>query len=135
MLRISYVQFVRVGETLEPIDEIDSFIVRHGNGRTIRGLDEGIHTMRVGGVRRVEVPPQLGYNIVGLGPLPEGPLKRRKLAKNLDKPGATVVFDVALLETWKDAADLGFYDDSTYTADQMDFILKKAKLASQGLVG
>ena len=56
----------------------------HGNGRTIRGLDEGVHTMRIGGARRVEVPPQLAYTAPGLGPLPESAAGRRKLDRALD---------------------------------------------------
>ena len=39
----------------------------------VRGLDEGIHTMRVGGTRRVEVPPNLGVHGARIRPMPDPP--------------------------------------------------------------
>ncbi|KAJ1457288.1 hypothetical protein M885DRAFT_515229 [Pelagophyceae sp. CCMP2097] len=70
MLTISYKAFTRAtaGAPLEAVDDSDSYLVKHGNGRLIRGLDEGLHTMRVGGTRRIEVPPSLAFTSPGLGP-------------------------------------------------------------------
>lgn len=44
-------------------------------------MEEGIHSMRVGGKRRVIMPQQLGYVVQGLGPYPADPRKRDVLVK------------------------------------------------------
>ena len=66
------------------IDRNTPFEFNLGAGRVISGWDEGVAGMRVGGIRILTIPPDLGYGDRGAG--------------SSIPPGATLIFQVELLE-------------------------------------
>ncbi|KAG5181475.1 hypothetical protein JKP88DRAFT_199885 [Tribonema minus] len=123
---------------LQRLDSSDNngepFLFKHGNGRQIKGLEEGMHTMRVGGKRRIIIPPTLGYTVSGLGPFPAGALSRMALDKMLDSLGTNgqLVMDVELLDAFDDEADLGYYTDSSLNLEEMQDVMRVTDLLLDG---
>jgi len=65
-------------------DRRDPFVFRLGGGMVIRGWDEGVAGMQVGGTRILIIPPELGYGARGAG--------------GVIPPNATLKFEVELLD-------------------------------------
>lgn len=122
---IEYTGYMKLPTESQPQKfDSNSFLIKHGNGRVIAGLDEGIHTMKVGGKRRLIIPPKLGYVQSGLGPIPELPWNRWSLNNLLDKMiaqrGGNLVFEVELKSVIDDEADQGYYEDASPTPEEFE---------------
>ena len=80
---VDYTGWVEGGKKFDSsIDNHQPFPMTIGSTPVIKGWVEGLRGMKVGGKRRLRIPPQLGYGSRGSGRIP---------------PGATLIFDIELL--------------------------------------
>jgi FKBP-type peptidyl-prolyl cis-trans isomerase len=84
-VRVHYTGWLTTGKKFDSsVDAGKPFDFTIGNGEVIKGWEEGVAGMRVGGKRQLRIPPNLGYGAEGT---PDGTIP----------PNATLIFDIQLL--------------------------------------
>jgi FKBP-type peptidyl-prolyl cis-trans isomerase len=83
-VRVHYTGWLTTGKKFDSsVDAGKPFDFTIGNGEVIKGWEEGVAGMRVGGKRQLRIPPDLGYGADG--------------SPDTIPPNATLIFDVQLL--------------------------------------
>lgn len=88
MVKVHYTGTLENGKKFDSsVDRKEPFSFTIGVGQVIRGWDEGVMTMKVGGKRKLIIPSELGYG-------------RRGAGSDIP-PNSTLLFDVELLDVAK----------------------------------
>jgi FKBP-type peptidyl-prolyl cis-trans isomerase len=85
-VKVHYTGWLTNGKKFDSSVGIRPFDFMLGAGQVIKGWDEGVAGMKVGGKRQLRIPPELAY---GAGGTPDGTIP----------PNSTLIFDVQLLDS------------------------------------
>jgi FKBP-type peptidyl-prolyl cis-trans isomerase len=84
-VKVHYTGWLTTGKKFDSsVDAHTPFDFTIGKGEVIKGWDEGVTGMKVGGKRQLRIPPEIAYGASGT---PGGPIP----------PNATLIFDIQLL--------------------------------------
>jgi FKBP-type peptidyl-prolyl cis-trans isomerase FkpA len=84
LVTVNYTGWLTTGKKFDSSVGAAPFQFRLGQGDVIKGWDEGVAGMKVGGSRKLKIPPSAGYGSQGAG--------------GVIPPNATLIFDVELLK-------------------------------------
>ena len=88
-VKVHYTGWLTSGKKFDSsVDRGQPFMFKLGAGQVIKGWDEGVSGMKVGGKRQLRIPPDLGYGAQGVG-------------GGLIPPNSILIFDVELLDVSK----------------------------------
>ncbi len=79
---VHYTGYLTDGRRFDSTAGKEPFEFRLGGGQVIRGWDQGVVGMKVGGKRKLTIPPDLGYGSKDLGAIP---------------PRSTLIFEIELV--------------------------------------
>ena len=88
-VKVNYTGWLTNGKKFDSsVDRGTPFSFKLGAMQVIKGWDEGVAGMKIGGKRQLKIPPEAGYGAQGVG-------------GGLIPPNSTLVFDVELLDVSK----------------------------------
>lgn len=70
IVTVKYIGWLRDGNAFDQTGDDPSQPIELGAGQVIPGFEEGIIGMRVGGIRKLVIPSELGYGAYPQGPIP-----------------------------------------------------------------
>ena len=106
ILKVNFVIYLFENGVLEKIDSTydrkENFLFRHGNGQMADGFEEAIHSMNIGGKRRIVLSKNDLYTRFGFGPIIPSSNRREKIFNKKEikktKNNNFIIFDIELLD-------------------------------------